>query len=194
MQPNSTPLTDLTNALDDPLPDTTQQFAELLYNKTTPLHNGRSKHAIAAATIYLAAKQTNTAIDPDDLTTTDHTDITRTYLLNLAKQIKRELNLSINLYNPNTYIDTYADELSLPSETTTLAKHIATETTDIGLASGNAPTTVAAASVYYACLLTNAKHTQQEVSDVAMTTPTTIRALYKQQQEHLDVHQNTLNQ
>ena len=91
----------------------------------------------------------------------------------------RELGLKLLPQSPRDYIARFCNRLDLDMEVQRKAKEILDKVEKDELASGVAPSGVAAATIYIAAILGNRPCTQKEVAEVAGVTEVTIRNRYK---------------
>jgi len=171
----------MSSALD--LPESVQELASVLYRRTLEedLVRGRSIEGVSTATLYVACRQQGIPRSLDEVTEVsrvEQIEIARTY-----RYISNELGLEMEPVDPKKYIPRFASRLSLDDEVEIKAKEIVDETAEQGMLSGKSPTGFAAAAIYSASLICNAKRTQKEISEVANVTEVTIRNRYKEQLE-----------
>ena len=104
----------------------------------------------------------------------DRKSIGRTY-----RTLVRELGLRLLPQSPRDYIARFCNRLALDMEVLRKAKDILDQVEKDELASGVAPSGVAAAVIYISAMLCNKPCTQKEVAEVAGVTEVTIRNRYK---------------
>lgn len=136
----------------------------------------RSVPVIAASSLYTACRKNHAPITLKDLATaTDSNprEIGRCY---------RSIINRMNLPPPNLNISTYAGRVAVAvkasDEATQLSLQIAKNSTDKGLGGRN-PMTLAAASVYLACLITGEDSRQSDVADAAGVSEVSVRECVK---------------
>jgi transcription initiation factor TFIIB len=104
----------------------------------------------------------------------DRKSIGRTY-----RTLVRELGLKLLPQSPRDYIARFCNRLELDMDVQRKAKEILDKVEKDELASGVAPSGVAAATIYIAAILSARPCTQKEVAEVAGVTEVTIRNRYK---------------
>ncbi len=167
------------------LPRHVRESAAVLYRKasTKNLVRGRSIDEVVAATLYAACRQCGVPRTLDEIadkSNVDRKSIGRTY-----RTLTRELGLKLLPQSPGDYIARFCNKLSLDMEVQRRAKEILEEVEREELASGVAPSGVAAATIYIAAMLCGRPCTQKDVAEVAGVTEVTIRNRYKAISESL---------
>lgn len=172
------------------LPRHVRESAAVLYRKasTKNLVRGRSIDEVVAATLYAACRQCGVPRTLDEIASKSNVDrksIGRTY-----RTLTRELGLKLLPQSPGDYIGRFCNKLSLDMEVQRKAKEILDAVEREELASGVAPSGVAAATIYIAAMLCGRPCTQKDVAEVAGVTEVTIRNRYKSISENLgfDIH------
>ena len=161
------------------LPRHVRESAAVLYRKASlkNLVRGRSIDEVVAATLYAACRQCDVPRTLDEIankTPVDRKSIGRTY-----RTLVRELGLRLLPQSPRDYIARFCNRLNLDMDVLRKAKDILDKVEKDELASGVAPSGVAAAVIYIAAMLSNKPCTQKEVAEVAGVTEVTIRNRYK---------------
>jgi transcription initiation factor TFIIB len=169
------------------LPRNVRETAAVIYRKAVNknLIRGRSIEGVVAASLYGACRQCNVPRTLDEIASASRVgrkEIGRTY-----RFMTRELKLKLMPTRPEDYISRFCSELKLGGEVQTKAMDILADAAKKELTSGRGPTGVAAAAIYIASILCNARRTQREVADVAGVTEVTIRNRYKELTEKLDI-------
>jgi len=161
------------------LPRHVWESAAVLYRKASMknLVRGRSIDEVVAATLYAACRQCNVPRTLDEIagkTPVDRKSIGRTY-----RTLVRELGLKLLPQSPRDYIARFCNRLNLDMDVLRKAKDILDKVEKDELASGVAPSGVAAAVIYISAMVCNKPCTQKEVAEVAGVTEVTIRNRYK---------------
>lgn len=169
------------------LPRNVRESASVIYRKAVKknLIRGRSINGVVAASLYAACRQCGVPRTLDEIAESSHVgrkEIGRTY-----RFMTRELKLKLMPTKPQDYVQRFCSELSLDGAVQMKAADILKDASDQELTSGRGPTGVAAASIYIASILCNARRTQREVADVAGVTEVTIRNRYKELTEKLGI-------
>src|SRR5437773_2770700 len=144
---------------------------------TRNLVRGRSIDEVVAATLYASCRQCGVPRTLDEIaskSSVDRKSIGRTY-----RTLVRELGLKLLPQSPRDYIARFCNRLELDMDVQRKAKEILDKVEKDELASGVAPSGVAAATIYIAAILSSKPCTQKEVAEVAGVTEVTIRNRYK---------------
>ncbi len=142
----------------------------MFYRKasTRNLVRGRSIDEVVAATLYAACRQCGVPRTLDEVATVsaiDRKSIGRTY-----RTLTRELGLKLLPQSPGDYIPRFCNKLELGIDVQREAKDLLEQVEREELASGVAPSGVAAATIYIAAMMSNHPCTQKEVAEVAGVT------------------------
>ncbi len=161
------------------LPRHVRESAAVLYRKasTKNLVRGRSIDEVVAATLYAACRQCGVPRTLDEIadkSNVDRKSIGRTY-----RTLTRELVLRLLPQSPRDYIARFCNKLGLDIEAQRKAEEILERVERRELASGVAPSGVAAATIYIAAVISGKPCTQKEVAEVSGVTEVTIRNRYK---------------
>ena len=161
------------------LPRHVRESAAVLYRKasTKNLVRGRSIDEVVAATLYAACRQCGVPRTLDEIankSAVDRKSIGRTY-----RTLVREIGLKLMPQSPRDYIARFCNRLNLDMDVQRKAKEILDLVEERELASGVAPSGVAAATIYIAAMVSGKPCTQKEVAEVAGVTEVTIRNRYK---------------
>lgn len=144
--------------------------------------------AYALAALGLGADVYTRPVDIEDLVSGARersnvgSDVGSGEVRRLAYRMARTTGIDTLPRSPHSYVDPYCERLDLPVETREVAKAIVErfgpEIT------GRDPTTVAAAAVYTATLVTGQRVSQEEIERATGVTPTTLRPVYRRQYEY----------
>jgi len=161
------------------LPRHVRESAAVLYRKasTKNLVRGRSIDEVVAATLYAACRQCDVPRTLDEIagkSNVDRKSIGRTY-----RTLVREIGLHLMPQSPRDYLARFCNRLELDMDVLRKAKDILDKIEEQELATGVAPSGVAAATIYIAAILCHKRCTQKEVAEVAGVTEVTIRNRYK---------------
>lgn len=161
------------------LPRHVRESAAVLYRKASlkNLVRGRSIDEVVSATLYAACRQCGVPRTLDEIatkSTVDRKSIGRTY-----RTLVRELGLKLLPQSPRDYIARFCNRLNLDMDVQRKAKDILDRVEKDELATGVAPSGVAAAVIYISAMVSSKPCTQKEVAEVAGVTEVTIRNRYK---------------
>ncbi|MFW6265236.1 MAG: transcription initiation factor IIB [Halanaeroarchaeum sp.] len=171
------------------LPKHVRETASVIFRRALEedLVRGRSIEGVSTAALYAAARQANVPRTTDEMERVCRVGVKefqRTY-----RYLNRELGLEIRPVDPGTYIDRFISDLGLSTEVERCARTLLDAAKADGLHSGKKPTSLVAAAIYAAGVLTNEKVTQEEVSEVTDVTKVTIRKRYPELVEAVDVEE-----
>lgn len=169
------------------LPKHVRETASVIFRRALEedLVRGRSIEGVATAALYAAARQANVPRTSDEMERVCRVGVKefqRTY-----RYLNRELGLEVRPVDPETYIDRFISDLGLSTEVERCARTLLETGKADGLHSGKKPSSLAAAAIYAAGVLTNEKVTQKEVSEVTDVTKVTIRKRYPELVEAVDM-------
>ena len=136
---------------------------------------GRSIPVIISASIYAACRFTNTPRTIQDIS--NATNIKSTTIHRMYRILVRELDLTIETYNPIEFISRISSTLNITEKTQRDAIKILIKAESQMLTSGKNPVAIAATVVYLAALANNQKITQTQVANSSEISSVTIRNL-----------------
>ena len=162
------------------LPNVVKDEASRIYNYVLQrgLVRGRSMESVIAACLYAACRSYNIPRTLDEMSTAS--DIERKEIERTYRFIVRKLGIKVKQSSPKDYISRFASVLKLSPKTQNHALKILDDADSVELTSGRGPAGIAAAALYVAALMNDAKKTQREVADIAGITEVTIRNRYKE--------------
>lgn len=141
------------------------------------LVRGRSIAALAASSLYAAARETGTNVTLKDIQqacNTTRKDISRCYRLML-----RELDMRMPVVDAAVCVSRIADNAGLSGDVRKEARLLLRRTSVGGIAAGKDPMGLAAAALYLACTRLDEHETQKNIAHAAHVTEVTIRNRYK---------------
>ena len=138
---------------------------------------GRSIPVIISASIYAACRFTNTPRTIQDIS--NATNIKRTTIHRMYRLLVRELDLTIETYNPIEFISRISSTLNVTEKSQRDAIKILIKAESLMMTSGKNPMAIAATVVYLAALANNQKITQTQVANASEISSVTIRNLCK---------------
>jgi transcription initiation factor TFIIB len=169
------------------IPRAVTDTAAVFYRKTLSLDlvKGRSIKSIAAASLYLACRLSQTPRSLKqvaDASPRSRKEIARCYRLLL-----RELSIHIPVDSPTKYVPEIASKVGLDQQTQNEALALLTHATQQFAVTGKAPKGMAAAALYIASIRTKQKITQRAIAKASGVTEVTIRNRYKQLKHDLKI-------
>ena len=153
--------------------------AAYLYRKALDkkLVRGRSISAMIAASLYAACRDTETPRtlkDVAEAANVKRKDISRCYRL-----LHNELNLKMPVVDSIQCIPRISSKLKVTEKIKRFAAKILKETQERQETAGKDPMGLAAAALYYSCVINGVSITQQTLAEAAGVTEVTIRNRYK---------------
>ncbi len=161
------------------LTDAAVEQAAYIYRKTLAkkIGKGRSITVILSACVYASCRLTNTPRTIQDIS--DVTNLRRTSIHRIYRLLVRELNLTLETYNPVSFITRITTEVGGSEKTKRDAVKLLIKAEELMITSGKNPMAMAATVVYLAILENEEKISQAHVSKVANISSVTIRNLSK---------------
>jgi len=101
--------------------------------------------------------------------------------------IIEELGLRATPTDPKVLVQRLGNELDLTIDTQKIAIDIINKAVDSNVTIGKNPVSIAAASLYIACVKTGERRTQHQIAKAANTTPVTIRNRFKELEAQLNI-------
>ncbi|RLG59553.1 transcription initiation factor IIB [Candidatus Geothermarchaeota archaeon] len=147
------------------------------------LVRGRAIDTIIAAALYAALRYyriPRTLREVAQASGRSKKDLARCY-----RMLIRNLDLRMPLANPLQYVRRICASAGLDKKVMLEAEKIIKLAQKRRLTAGKDPVGLAAAAVYYACVLLNVKKTQRDIAIAANITEVTVRNRYKSLSEHL---------
>lgn len=152
---------------------------ELFYtlDKEKKTFKGRSVESLASAVIWIACRQCNCPLKPQELS-----DITQIPIKDMAKSyhLVKKFFPCFSSMNAVTYCETFARGLGIPESMSSLAQTLTSNILERRLVEGRNPRTIAAAAIYFISLLSKEnKKTVKEISNVSDIAENTIKTCYR---------------
>jgi transcription initiation factor TFIIB len=169
------------------IPRAVKNTAAFLYRKALNLDlvKGRSIKGVAAASLYLACRTSQTPRSLKqvaDVSSRNRKEIARCYRLLL-----HELNIKIPVDRPIKYVPEIASKVGLDQHTQNQAIKLLTHAKKQLVTTGKAPKGIAAAALYIASIMKNKNITQREIAEASGVTEVTVRNRYKQLKQDLQI-------
>jgi len=161
------------------IPSSVLEKAAYIYRKALEkkLVRGRSISAMIAASLYAAcrdAETPRTLKDIADAANVKRKDISRCYRI-----LHRELELKMPVVDSIQCIARISSKLKVTEKTKRYAAKILKETQKRQESSGKDPMGLAAAALYFSCVINGVSITQRDLAEAANVTEVTIRNRYK---------------
>ncbi|MFX0091743.1 MAG: transcription initiation factor IIB family protein [Candidatus Hodarchaeota archaeon] len=162
------------------LPDDVAEEASRLYRKTlkSNLIRGRSIDGMVTAALYLACRSSNFPLTLKDIAEMTH--LQQKELGRYVRIIVKALEIKRKPADLKTLVYRLGEDLDMTIYTRRLACKILEDAVSAGITIGKNPMNVAAAAIYISGIRTGERRTQQQIAQVAKTTPVTIRNRFKE--------------
>jgi transcription initiation factor TFIIB len=169
------------------LPYSVKESAAHLYRRALA-HNiirGRGIEGVVAGCVYIACRFRRVPVTLKEVAGQSH--LGRKELAHSSRILAHRLDLDIPVPQAGDYIPRFTEALELGSRVIRRALQIIDDARRELISTGKAPTGVAAACLYIACILEGEGRTQREIAQVAGVTEVTVRNRYKEIVDHLGI-------
>jgi len=152
-----------------------KETASYIYRKALErkITSGRPIYSVAAASMYIACRNTNTLRNLNDISKS--ANIKKTNISQSYRAIVKQLDLKMPLVNQADFILKISNTLRISAGTKNLAIEILKKATELDMMSGRDPAGMASASVYYSNVIRKDGFTQTQIANVSGVTAVTIR-------------------
>ena len=157
------------------LPNSTVEKTAYIYRKALAkkICSGRSVPIIITAALYAACRLTNTPRTIQDVS--NASNLRRASVHRIYRVLVQELNLTLDSYNPVSFIGRIATRIGASEKTKRDAIKLLTEAEKQMITSGKNPMAVAATVVYVAAIKNSEMVTQTKMAKVSEVSSVTIR-------------------
>ncbi|MCS5537082.1 MAG: hypothetical protein NZ770_03155 [Candidatus Poseidoniaceae archaeon] len=164
------------------LPPALEQAAAELYRKAIEknLVMGRSIRGVAAACVYLTAREANLPRRIEDIA--ESFDMSKTMAQKELRRTIRLVSRNLGLHHvsgPAEFLDKFANDLALRPEVLGEARYLWDKVGQMGEWQGKRPSGVAGAILYKAAQMRGQPRTQADVCEVAGVSEVTLRGLLR---------------
>ncbi|MCK4443406.1 MAG: transcription initiation factor IIB [Thermoplasmata archaeon] len=162
------------------LPKQIREDAAVLYRRAANknLARGRSIKELAAASVYAACRQSNVPRTLGEVIMEE--SLAKRAVGRAYRDMARELRLSCRPQTAEDYLSRFCNRLDLGQDVYRRCLEIAECIRGKRMVSGVAPTGIAAAIIYTACLELKIEKTQKEIGKVSGVTEVTLRNRFKE--------------
>ncbi len=169
------------------LPVEAREATEMLYRHVVEeqVLRGRDMQAVAAAAVYAACRQCGLPITLEEVAYSSRAD--KKAVGQALRWMSRQLSLEVRPATASLYLPRFCRLLDVGEEVQSTAEEILQRAERAGATTGRSPTGVAAAVIYIAAKLQDARVPQQDIGEVAGVTPVTIRNRYKELVDQLNI-------
>ena len=161
------------------IPSSVLEKAAYIYRKALDkqLVRGRSISAMIASSLYAACRDTETPRTLKDIA--DAANVKRKEIARCYRILHRELELKMPVVDSIQCIARISSKLKVTEKTKRYAAKILKETQKRQESSGKDPMGLAAAALYFSCVINGVSITQRDLAEAAGVTEVTIRNRYK---------------
>ncbi|MFQ5711586.1 MAG: transcription initiation factor IIB family protein [Candidatus Geothermarchaeales archaeon] len=149
------------------------------------LIRGRSVKSMSTAALYAAIRYEGVPITLKELSRAS--DLVKGDLGRDYRMLVKELRLRMPVVDPAKYVRKICARGGLGKKVMLEAEKIVRLAQERGIIAGKEPVGIAAAAVYYACVLLNLDKTNEDIADAADVTTVTVRNRYRGLEEELDL-------
>lgn len=170
------------------IPDTVAEDALRIYTQTVKkkLTMGRSIDTLLSASIFAALRIHGIPRTVEEITKVAQIPkkkVIKSYRL-ILMEILPQLNLKVQHFSADRYVDKFNDELGLSMKVRNIAVKLILSAKERGFnTAGKDPKGIAAAAIYLGSKICNENRTQKEISKLAMVTEVTLRMRVKDLQK-----------
>ncbi len=174
------------------IPDTVAEDALRIYTQTVKkkLTMGRSIDTLLSASIFCALRIHGIPRTVEEITNVAQIPkkkVIKSYRL-ILMEILPLLNLKVQHFTADRYVDKFNDELGLSMQVRNIAVKLIQSAKGNGFnTAGKDPKGIAAAALYLGSKISNENRTQKEISKLAMVTEVTLRMRVKDLQKFADI-------
>ena len=168
------------------IPRSVREDSAYIYRNAAKMNiiRGRSIDGVVAASVYTACRVCGLPRTLDEVS--EASNISKKRIGKNYRFLARELGIKLKPTSPTDYISRFASKLNLSGEVQAKAIEIINQFIGSGLSSGKGPSSIAAAALYIASILSGDRRTQSEIAQISGVTEVTIRNRYKELSEQLD--------
>jgi len=161
------------------IPSSVLEKAAYIYRKALnkQLVRGRSISAMIASSLYAACRDTETPRTIKDVA--DAANVKRKEIARCYRILHRELELKMPVVDSIQCIARISSNLKVTEKTKRYAAKILKETQRRQESSGKDPMGLAAAALYFSCVINGVSITQRDLAEAANVTEVTIRNRFK---------------
>jgi len=174
------------------IPDIVADDALRIYTQTVKkkLTMGRSIDTLLAASIFCALRVHGIPRTIEEITVVAQIPkkkVIKSYRL-IFNEVLPNLNLKVQRFTPDRYVDKFNDELHLSMKCRNIAVKIIEDANNAGFNSaGKDPKGIASAAIYIASKICNENRTQKDISKLAQVTEVTLRMRVKDLQKYANI-------
>ncbi|WP_278975663.1 transcription initiation factor IIB [Nitrosopumilus sp.] len=167
-----------------------KETAAHIYRKVVErkITSGRPIYSVAAASMYIACRNTHTLRNLSDIATA--ANIKRTSIAQSYRAIVKRLDLKIPLVNQSDFILKISNTLKISAGTTNLAIEILKRATELDMMAGRDPVGMASASIYFSNVIRHDGFSQIQIANASGITAVTIRNRFYELKKKIQIHKD----
>jgi transcription initiation factor TFIIB len=167
-----------------------KETAAHIYRKAweRKITSGRPIYSVAAASMYIACRNTHTLRNLSDIATA--ANIKRTNIAQNYRAIVKQLDLKMPLVNQSDFILKISNTLKISAGTKNLAIEILKKATELDMIAGRDPVGMAAASIYFSNVVRHDGFSQMQIANASGITAITIRNRFHELERKIQIHKD----
>lgn len=153
--------------------------AKVLYKRASEkkISRGENKEGLIASCIYYACLLNKIPRSPKEVAKMFHID---PYILTKGNaRFQILLNVNVDTSNPDDYISRFGSRLNMSCTDIKNCKELAQKLDELEIVSENAPTSVAAGTIFYYCTIKDLDYNKKQIAEVCDVSEVTITKCYK---------------
>jgi len=161
--------------------------AKVLYKRASEkkISRGENKEGLIASCIYYACLLNKIPRSPKEVAKMFHID---PYILTKGNaRFQILLNVNVDTSNPDDYISRFGSRLNMSCTDIKNCKELAQKLDDLEIVSENAPTSVAAGTIFYYCTVKELDYNKKQIAEVCDVSEVTITKCYKRLLKYKDM-------
>jgi transcription initiation factor TFIIIB Brf1 subunit/transcription initiation factor TFIIB len=161
--------------------------AKVLYKRASEkkISRGENKEGLIASCIYYACLMNKLPRSPKEVARMFHID--PNILTKGNARFQTLLQMNVESSNPDDYIARFGSNLKMDYQDILRCKELAKKLDDLEIVSENAPTSVAAGTLYYYCMKHEIDFSKKQIADVCEVSEVTITKCFKRLQKYSDM-------
>ena len=169
------------------IPKVVHEAAASVYRQALEkgLTKGRTTEGAISASIYIACRKHNVLRTIDEIVKV--TRVEKRELKRIIRLYIREFVKRVPSVRTEQYLSAYVSRLGLSGNVEIIAKEVIGKASEKGLVMGKAPSSVASAALYIACLIAGERVSQNKIAETAQISEITVRNRYQDLVKKLNI-------
>jgi len=166
------------------IPSKVLEDAKVLYKRASEkkISRGENKNGLIASCLYYACLLNKVPRSPKEISSMFKID--PNVLTKGNARFQTLLQINVESSEPEDFIARFASKLSMNYNDIQKCKELAKKLDDLEIVSENAPTSVAAGTLYYYCMKNDIDFNKKQIADVCDVSEVTITKCYKRLQKY----------